>query len=232
MAEKARYPQIPSTVWWGVHAILNKTPNATLDERFLAIQLNVQPVAAKQYITELISVGILTEEFRATPLAMKWRLDASYHEAMKELVAKVYPKGLMDLAPPGEGNRAKAISWFLQEGFGQGTAGNKAATYLLLSSKVANEAPNRSANGRVSGDETKQSKASKTRMQTDKKTKALRAARDSNTPLRDGGNSGGGVENIPLNINVQIHISADAGTEQIESIFSAMRRYLYDKQNN
>ena len=32
---------------------------------------------------------------------------------------------------------------------------------------------------------------------------------------------------MPLNINVQIHISAEATGEQIESIFTAMRRYLY-----
>jgi hypothetical protein len=40
------------------------------------------------------------------------------------------------------------------------------------------------------------------------------------------------VDPIPLNVNVQIHISADASGEQIESIFSAMRRYLYDSPAN
>jgi hypothetical protein len=48
-------------------------------------------------------------------------------------------------------------------------------------------------------------------------------AKDSKSPPQ--GRSG---EAFPLNVNVQIHISADAGTEQIESIFQAMRRYLYD----
>ena len=86
MADKVRYPQIPSTVWWGVHAILNKTPNATLDEKFLSIQLGVQPAAAKAYIAELVSVGILTEEFKATPLAMKWRLEGTYSAAVDELI--------------------------------------------------------------------------------------------------------------------------------------------------
>jgi hypothetical protein len=37
---------------------------------------------------------------------------------------------------------------------------------------------------------------------------------------------------MPLNINVQIHISAEATGAQIESIFSAMRRYLYDGPDN
>jgi hypothetical protein len=33
---------------------------------------------------------------------------------------------------------------------------------------------------------------------------------------------------MPLNINIQIHISADATSEQIENIFAAMKKYLYD----
>jgi hypothetical protein len=228
MAEKTRYPQIPSTVWWGVHAILNKTPNATLDERYLAIQLNVQPAAAKAYIAELISVGILNEEFKATPLAMKWRLDATYSVAVKELIANVYPQGLIDLAPPGEGDRQKAISWFLQEGLGQGTAGNKAATYLMLGSKTPNEAPPRGNNGRASTDESKASLREPKKIARDKPT-----GQSSSKPRsREGSGQGSNNENIPLNVNVQIHISADATSDQIESIFSAMRRYLYDKQDS
>ena len=39
MADKTRYPQIPSTVWWGVRSILQRTPNATLDERLLGVDV-------------------------------------------------------------------------------------------------------------------------------------------------------------------------------------------------
>lgn len=215
----------------GRSPILNKTPNATLDERFLAIQLNVQPAAAKQYITELISVGILNEEFKATPLAMKWRLDATYPVAVEELISKVYPQSLIDLAPPGEGDRQKAISWFLQEGLGQGTAGNKAATYLMLGSRVPNEAPARGNNGRTSVDE---SKPSSRETKTSARTKSVRehASKVQHPPGGNNGENRSDNTSIPLNVNVQIHISADAGSDQIESIFSAMRRYLYDKQNS
>ena len=70
VSDKNRYPQIPATVWWGVRAILNKTPNAVLDDRFLAIQLGVQEVAARQYITELTAVVFLTRRRRPR----LWRL--------------------------------------------------------------------------------------------------------------------------------------------------------------
>jgi hypothetical protein len=231
MAEKARLPQIPSTVWWGVRAILNKTPNATVDERFLSIQLGVQEVAAKQYISELVSVGILNEENKATPLANKWRLDGTYQAAVNELIESVYPEGLRHVAPPGEGDRQKAVNWFQQEGLGEGTAKNKAATYFLLGTKDPNEAPPRAVSMRSSNDEGGRSKPIKRVAQAGPKPKVVQS-RGAGEAHQQQNKGTGGMEGIPLNVNVQIHISADAGTEQIESIFSAMRRYLYDKPNS
>ena len=131
---------------------------------------------------------------------------------------------MIDLAPPGEGDRQKAVSYFLQEGLGQGAAGNKAATYMLLGSKSPNEAPARTTNARPA---------------TDVPKKGSREPKKERVVSRVGGSTQLGSKNairdngaaeIPLNVNLQIHIGADASTDQIEAIFSAMRRYLYDKQ--
>jgi hypothetical protein len=128
MAEKNRFPQIPSTVWWGVRNLLQRTPNATIDERLLSVELKVQETAAKAYTNELKAVGILTDEGKATQIAQKWRIDETYPEAVENLVSSNYPEGLRHVAPPGAADRQKVISWFLKEGLGQGTATNKAAT--------------------------------------------------------------------------------------------------------
>ncbi|QMW22770.1 DUF5343 domain-containing protein [Sandaracinobacteroides saxicola] len=230
MADKNRYPQIPSTVWWGVRSILNRTPNATIDERLLGVQLGVQEVAAKAYINELRHVGIVTEEGKATPLAQRWRLDDSYGDAVSELIQATYPEGLVHIAPPGEAERQKVVSWFQRAGLGQGAAGNKAATYLLLSTPTPNEAPRPAAKA---GQSDSPARARPPRRQTSggrtsdaeetRTTSEVGVRREMKTPPP--GRSG---DTFPLNINVQIHISADAGSEQIESIFQAMRRYLYD----
>jgi hypothetical protein len=148
MAEKSRYPQIPSTVWWGVRSILIKSPKTTIDERLLGIELKVQAAAAKQYITELVAVGILAEDKKATPLAEKWRLDATYKGAVSELIASVYPQSLRDVAPADGADRQKAVAWFLQEGLGEGSAKNKAATYFLLGTPDPNESPARSTSAK------------------------------------------------------------------------------------
>jgi hypothetical protein len=230
MADKTRYPQIPSTVWWGVRSILQRTPNVTIDERFLGVQLNVQEAAARAYIAELTHVGILTEEGKATALAQKWRLDETYPEAVKELVSSAYPEGLLNVA--GDLDRSKIVSWFQRAGLGQGAAGNKAATFLLVSSPKANEAPSRtSAQGvreggarvaaAVRGAAAPAGNPALTRRERPAQSE------DAHTRLRSPS-----ADTFPLNVNVQIHISADAGSEQIESIFAAMRRYLYDAPNN
>ncbi|AZG75600.1 DUF5343 domain-containing protein [Methylocystis rosea] len=226
MAEKNRYPQIPSTVWWGVRAILQKTPNATVDERMLGVSLGVQETAARAYLAELKAVGILSDENKATPLAHKWRLDDTYAEAMQDLVAATYPEGLRHMAPPGEGDRQKITAWFQREGLGQGAAGNKAASYILLSSATPNEAPSR-----TTGRTTKSANGSRKVKVSDRPQEATAVK---HLPKTNGcqDNAVTSREAFPLNVNVQIHISADAGTEQIESIFSAMRRYLYDVQSD
>jgi hypothetical protein len=227
MADKARYPQIPSTVWWGIRSILRKTPTIVVDERVLSVQLNVQPVAARQYIAELKSIGMLTDENRATPLAIKWRLDETYAAAVDELTGNVYPESLRSIAPPGQAERQKVVTWFLHEGLGHGAAGNKAATYLLLSSATPNEAPNsRSNQVQTTGEPNRPQRQS---------SKAIRTKRtEVPAPLQDQDGDRKSIasrDSFPLNVNVQIHISADAGSEQIESIFSAMKRYLYDNQS-
>lgn len=225
MADRIRYPQIPSTVWWGVRSILQRTPNATIDERLLGVQLGVQEAAARAYITELRAVGIIDDEGKATPLAHKWRLDDSYAEAVDKLIQDTYPEGLVHIAPPGEAERQKVVSWFQREGLGQGAAGNKAATYLLLSSPTPNEAPRAGAKG-AQGEAPPRARSARQAAGT-----AVKTGEAGRTPARRGDGdqrNTPGADAFPLNINVQIHISADAGTEQIESIFQAMRRYLYD----
>jgi len=188
----------------------------------------VQEAAAKAYINELRHVGIVTDEGKATPLAQRWRLDDSYAEAVADLIQSTYPEGLIHVAPPGEAERQKVVSWFQREGLGQGSAGNKAATYLLLSSPTPNEAPKpapkaaqadstarvRPLRRQVDGGSTNNKPANRTTGERVGEAKSAPVAR--------------GLEAFPLNVNIQIHISADAGTEQIESIFQAMRRYLYD----
>ena len=223
MADKLSYPQIPAVIWWGVRNFLQRTPNAALNERTLGVEFNVQETAARQYLGELKRVGILNDENKATPLAQKWRHDDTYGEAVDEILANAYPEGLIQIAPRGAADRQKIISWFTREGLGSGTAGNKAATYLLISSDAPSDGSARgsSAPQKSSGKEATRSK----RVPAQNHPAVVLKPNDERPRSSP-------MASMPLNINVQIHISAEATGEQIESIFSAMRRYLYDANSN
>ena len=212
MPEKPNYPQIPSTVWWGLRTSLRKSPNATVDTAFLSINLGVQPAAARQYLTELKRIGVLNEEGRATPLAMRWRNDETYRDAADEILRTSYPQSLLDVAPPGEADRDKVVSWFMHNGLGEGTARNKCGTYLL----IANEQPHDAAEGRPP--------SSIRANEGERKSARKPAAKAGNGDVSK--QSSPRVEAFPLNVNVQIHISADASVEQIQAIFAAMKSYL------
>lgn len=216
MADQS-FPQIPSTVWWGMRQLLQRTPKAKYDEAMISASLGVQGAAGRQYLAEMKRAGILDDEGRATPLANRWRMDDTYQDAVDELISACYPEPLTTIAPPGAADRQTVVNWFMSQGLGEGSAKNKAATYLLLSSSDPGVTPvsgGRGEGGRVNGD-AKKPKAT-ARKNTPERSDAVAVDKDSAADRHI----------MPLNVNVQIHISADAGNDQINAIFMAMRKYL------
>lgn len=214
------FPQIPSTVWKNVWQILKRTPSRKLDDKVLAIELNVQRTAARQYQVELARLGILNEDGTPTPLAGRWRQDGDDPEIIREILQQAYPQDLLELAPPDDLDRDKVVRWFMSQNLGEGAAKNKAATYMRVASGVsAIDTPPASA-------------------QPKKAPKAVAARTGPRIPVaREAGQSGKGAGKAAemgqrrkpeFNVNVQIHISADATTEQIDAIFAAMSRYFDD----
>lgn len=212
MAEVS-YPQIPATVWWGIRDLLKKTPSARFDESMISAKLGVQPAASRQYLAELRRVGILDEEGKASEVAGRWRMDDSYVSSVSELVSGAYPESLVTIAPPGDADRNTVVNWFMSQGLGEGSAKNKTATYLLISSLEPSEPG-----------ATGQPKA-KEREAAPKPTRKAKAEGVSKKrPVQGSGNE---PDVMPININVQIHISADSSSEQIDSIFKSMKEHLY-----
>src|SRR5690606_20829620 len=97
--------------------------------------LNVQATAAKSYLAELKRVGLLDDEGKPTEVAKNWRLDDTYRQASDQILRTAYPAELIDIAPPTETDRSKAVRWFMGAGdLGEGAARNKAATYFMIGS--------------------------------------------------------------------------------------------------
>ncbi|MGB3024712.1 hypothetical protein [Paradevosia shaoguanensis] len=215
MAESTSYPQIPSTVWWGARAVLNKTPRISLDETALGVELGVQTAAARQYVTELKRVGLLDENYKATDLAHRWRMPDTYSDAVSEIIERAYGDGLLTIAPTVD-DRSKAIDWFQRQGLGEGSARNKAATYFLIASSVPADAPAKPA---VSTGQQRTKRAAKV-------AKPETTSDAGDTIHRKSAAGMQVIGSFPINLNLQIHISADASVDQIEAIFSSMQKYL------
>lgn len=219
MADKPGFPQIPGRVWWGVRDLISSRPKMKFDESNLAATLNVQPVAARQYLAELKRIGLLDEQGAPTELGERWRHDEGYGDVVGEILASAYPDGLVSIAPPGSADRTAVERWFSHSGLGSGTAKNKAGTYLM----IANDRPGET---KVRGSTPRADKAAPA-PRASKPASAKReeeAVHRTPAPQRETRPS-----NFPLNLNVQIHISADASTDQIETIFAAMKKYLNDE---
>lgn len=210
----ANYPQLPKGVWHGVWALLRKTPNRKLDDRALAAELGVQSTAAKAYARELIRLSILDEDFKPTDLANKWRQDGEDPDVIHEILAASYPEDLRDLAPIDDLDRDKIVRWFMNDGLGEGSAKNKTATYITLAEGVGEDAavpskvaPKKRAMKAKTGQAERQLPPSKTKDRQVDKGRAETFAPE-------------------LAVNVQIHISADASTDQIEAIFASMKKHF------
>lgn len=220
MADKAAgFPQIPGRVWWGVRDMLNARPKMKFDDSSLAATLNVQPAAARQYLTELKRIRLLDENGAATELGERWRHDEAYDDVIGEVLSNSYPESLINIAPPGSADRAAVERWFAHAGLGSGTAKNKAGTYLMIANDRPGEIKVRAAPQRSERPQTERKLGSRTESAREK-TPVAPARRVEREQLGAA---------FPLNLNVQIHISADASTDQIETIFAAMRKYLHDE---
>lgn len=232
MAEAAIYPQIPSTVWVGVWKILHDSPSRRLDDNVLSIELGVQKTAAKQYLKELSRLGLFTDDGATSELAKRWRQDGNEIGIIGEILAHAYPQDLLDLAPVDRLDRDKIIRWFMGQGLGRGAAQNKAATYIRVANGVS---AGEGARATKQSDKKPSSGAGSRSKRSAGASKSLPQVLDEENQNQDVGNevgNGGAGGRRPagkqpeLNVNVQIHISADSSAEQIDAIFSAMRKYF------
>lgn len=111
----------------------------------------------------------------------------------------------------------------MSEGLGSGTAGNKAATYIMIAQSAAGEEINAKA--------STPARSRATAKGTIKKPAATRPNIDAHNGnemnnAHNGFDQNDRQKKPDLNINIQIHISADASSEQIDSIFSSMKSYF------
>jgi hypothetical protein len=173
----------------------------------------------------LRQMGIVDEEGKTGERAKLWRDDERYPDVCKAILEELYPKELLDAAPDPEQDRARAERWFANHtGTGEAAAGRMASLYSVLVQADASKAPE---------DRPRKSTQDPPTAKREKKIVANAAEHKSSEP--EVGDNPGRRDKAPqsavpgININLQIHISADSTPDQIDQIFASMAKHIYQR---
>ncbi len=245
---RASYPYIPLKSWFLLRRKFQQSlPKGEVTPTYIASLLSVtEDSAKKNVIRGLRDIGFLTDENRLTDLAIDWRLDEKYADVCKSIVSSIYPHELTDLYPNPAftGEEGKVRDWFAKTTKLGGVAiGQVTAFYSLLANGDLAKSDNYKDNNSAS--KTKP----KGKQKAEKKISAVGRSVD-NSDGRDAqhiesGSSSEKAINIPsvqsekpkdnseltLHIDLQIHISPDSSSEQIDKIFSSISKYIYRRSD-
>ncbi len=225
MAEKKFFPMMPETSWWALRQQFKKTIPATVSISYLKSLLGLtSDQSARNILSPLKQMKIIDEEGKPLPRANDWRNDDKYPQVCKEILLEVYPSDLLDLFPDDDIDTAVAKNWFMDVcALGASGASKTAATFSLLKS------------GKIK-DMSEKNVVKKTKNSSPVKSEAVKKQNISVEKMTLQENSGYQPENkdMPANkiiptvhIDLQIHISPEASTEQIDTIFASIAKHLY-----
>jgi len=219
MAEqKKSYPMLPIAHWWALRKKFKQSIPGVVTDNYLATVLEMGANSARANVLPFLkTLGIIDEEGKTGERARQWRDDGHYASVCKEILKEVYPQELRD-AVADASQRDKAESWFARKtGAGKAAVGRMAVLYCVL----------------LEADASKQPEENAQRVRPEKKTvrKSEAAAPAPVEPdVRRPAVHSSHAPQVPgININLEIHISADLTPDQIDAIFASMAKHIYQR---
>lgn len=220
MAKEAQkvFPQIPVKHWWALRRKFQQSIPGTVTANYLAATLNMKEDSARaNIIPPLKQMGIIDEEGKPKDRATKWRDDQQYPHVCNELLLKIYPKDLRDAAPNPTQDKSSASRWFANHTHaGKIAVGKMVACYTVLTEADPTKTPKSKSKESTTRRKPKKKKET-IQVETEKKTSGLKRDTENNSK-----------EKLPqICINLQVHISSDASSDQIDQIFASMAKHIY-----
>lgn len=215
---KEKFPMMPEKVWWTLRKKFKQTLPANVSLSYLSTVLSIGQETAANIISPLKRIGLINEDGVLQDRANEWRNDEKYTEVCSKMRTELYPQELIDLYPkPTDNDKDSIGSWFaIRSRVGTAAAKKMSSFYILLSEANPSAESEVKVKPRVDKAETKpksETKVTEIKMQAPVETKKI-----------------GGEEaelGIPsININIEVHISSDASTDQIDKIFESMAKHL------
>lgn len=229
MADKQIYPMISEKSWWQLRNQFKKTIPSVVNVSYLKSLLSLNSdQSARNILAPLRQMGIIDADGKPQPRATDWRSDAKYPDVCSAIIVEIYPQELLDLFPDAQVDNSTAKSWFMDTcSLGDNAAGKITSTFSML----------KSGQIKADADTVKISTAPK-KAKTNKLQKRTLAENDTNPvsmPPISPVNANAPVMSVAasptpsVHIDLQIHISPDASSDQIDSIFASMAKHLYGR---
>ncbi len=233
MAEQRRttYPSIPTKNWWDLRKQLNRTPTAQVTPSYLATVLKLTEASAKNLLPPLTAIGLIDESGKLSSLGQDWRHDEQYADVCRRIMDSIYPDELRHALPCPDPDRRSVETWFGRAtGSGEAAATKMALFYLLLCTADASAQDQQAAvdrgNGRV-GAREEQGRPRSPRRETRRPAAPAPPVASEPVPMTPPVTSPRAAVTGPsLHIDVQIHIAADARSEQIDQVFASMAKHF------
>lgn len=224
MAQRKAYPALPAHIYWALRQKFIQSYPGRVTRDYLKSALGVGDKVAMNVHPPLKQLGLVDEDNKPTELAQKWRDDAQYGDATREILEAVYPQDLRDVSPPDNPDIAAATRWFLNETQSGASRARQLATFYVMLAK--GDATDRSG-ARRRWTATPRATGKQRREDADVRTGDSQKA--SKSPAgQDGKNVTPPAPS--LNLAVQVYIDKDMSAEQVDHVFASMAKHLYGKE--
>lgn len=209
------FPRMPVKHWWTLRRKFQQSIPGTVTANYLATILNMKEDSARaNIIPPLKQMGIIDDEGKPKDRATEWRDDQQYPKVCKQILTEIYPKDLRDAVPNPTEAKKSASRWFANHTHaGTIAVGKMVACYTVITEADPTKAPKpKSAEPKTKP--TRRKKPETQKVTSEKETIDL-AENNAKAKLPQ------------IFINLQVHISSDASSDQIDQIFTSMAKHIY-----
>jgi len=225
------FPMVADSSWWKLRNLFKRKVPAIVTPTYLSTALSMGEASANaNLIGPFKKIGIIDKEGKPTDLAYDWRDDHKYRTVCEALLESCYPQELKDLFHSPDADIQRLKNWFMsQTRCGEPTAQKYARFYLLLLKADLNEAEVATSNKEQKTKATKAPEKIKAQRVTPAISQQEKVFTSPDVSVSTPVVVPKILSNSPeLHINIQLHISPESSTEQIDKIFESMAKHLKD----
>ncbi len=225
--EKSIFPLISARAWWTLRKRFKRTMPSVVTKNYLSTVLGTSEKTATNILPILRRIGLINEEGAPTERANHWRADEDYAKVCADIMKDIYPKELLEAVPDPVSDLQPAVRWIMRHtGMGEGAANNVAKFYRLLSEadvskeQEATEPTNAKRESKPTAQKVEKASPPKADKPIAPQVKPEQPATEKHKVVLPGSSPS-------IHIDIQIHISPEASTNQIDQIFASMAKHLY-----